>query len=211
MSWPKNLFCFFVSCYRKSRTNFQANPTCKSESVSCSLGPHGLQPARLLCPRDSPGKNTGGGCHALLQGIFPTQGLNPGLQHSRQVLCHLSDQANNIYGTRKPHFCHTQQGFHTTSHMAALQGNADTGHCRGGAAGLFPAQDTVSNTWLLGPVGACFLWAGLPKWNCWVPGLLLTGFHSSCPSPGLGVFYFLSYERYSYLVTASDFHSPDDY
>ena len=33
-----------------------------------SLRPHGLQPARLLCPRDSPGKNTGMGPHALLQG-----------------------------------------------------------------------------------------------------------------------------------------------
>ena len=31
---------------------------------------------RLLCPLDSPGKNTGVGCHGLLQGIFPTQGLN---------------------------------------------------------------------------------------------------------------------------------------
>ena len=32
--------------------------------------------ARLLCPWDFPGKNTGVGCHLLLQGIFPTQGLN---------------------------------------------------------------------------------------------------------------------------------------
>ena len=32
---------------------------------------------RLLCPQNSPGKNTGVGCRALLQGIFPTQGLNP--------------------------------------------------------------------------------------------------------------------------------------
>ena len=39
---------------------------------------------------DSPGKNTGMGCHALLQGIFPTQGLNPGLPHCRQILYHLS-------------------------------------------------------------------------------------------------------------------------
>ena len=38
--------------------------------------PYGLQPARLLCPWDSPGKNTGVGCHFLLQGIFPTQGSN---------------------------------------------------------------------------------------------------------------------------------------
>ena len=44
--------------------------------VSHSLRPHGLQPARLLCPWDSPGKSTGVGCHALLQGIFQTQGLN---------------------------------------------------------------------------------------------------------------------------------------
>ena len=35
----------------------------------------------LLCPWDSPGKNTGVGCHALLQGIFPTQGSNPRLLH----------------------------------------------------------------------------------------------------------------------------------
>ena len=35
--------------------------------------------SRLLCPWDSPGKNTGVGCHALLQGIFPTQGSNPSL------------------------------------------------------------------------------------------------------------------------------------
>ena len=35
-----------------------------------------LQPTRLLCPWDSPGKNTGVGCHSLLQGIFPTQGSN---------------------------------------------------------------------------------------------------------------------------------------
>ena len=49
--------------------------------MSDSLQPHGLQPARLLCPWDSPGKNTGVGCHALLQGIVPTQGSNLGLLH----------------------------------------------------------------------------------------------------------------------------------
>ena len=54
--------------------------------VSGSLQPHGLLPTGLLCPWDFPGKNTGVGCHALLQGIFPTQGLNPGLLHCRQTL-----------------------------------------------------------------------------------------------------------------------------
>ena len=43
---------------------------------------------------DSPGKNTGVGCHALLQGIFPTQGLNPGLLHYRQILYSLSHQGS---------------------------------------------------------------------------------------------------------------------
>ena len=44
--------------------------------MSDSLWPYGLQPTRLLCPWDSPGKNTGVGCHALLQGIFLTEGSN---------------------------------------------------------------------------------------------------------------------------------------
>ena len=43
-------------------------------------------PARLLCLWDSPGKNTGAGCLALLQGIFLTQGLKLGLLHGRQML-----------------------------------------------------------------------------------------------------------------------------
>ena len=45
--------------------------------VSDSVRPHKRQPNRLLCSWDSPGKNTGVGCHSLLQGIFPTQGSNP--------------------------------------------------------------------------------------------------------------------------------------
>ena len=41
---------------------------------------------------DSPGKNTGVGCHALFQGILPTWGSNSGLPHCRQILYHLSHQ-----------------------------------------------------------------------------------------------------------------------
>ena len=47
--------------------------------VTDSLWPHGLYPARHLCPWDSPGKNTGVGCQALLKRIFLIQGLNPHL------------------------------------------------------------------------------------------------------------------------------------
>ena len=39
--------------------------------------PHGLQPARLLCPWHFPGKNIGGGCRFLLQGIFLNTGIEP--------------------------------------------------------------------------------------------------------------------------------------
>ena len=45
---------------------------------------------RLLCPLDFLGKSTGVGCHFFLQGIFPIQGLNPGLPYCRQTLYHLS-------------------------------------------------------------------------------------------------------------------------
>ena len=49
--------------------------------VSNSLQPHGLKLIRLFCPLDFPGKNTGVGCHFLLQGIFPGEG--PGIKSSR--------------------------------------------------------------------------------------------------------------------------------
>ena len=51
---------------------------------------------RLLCPWNSPGKNTRVGCHTLLQGIFLTHGLNPGLLHCRQILYQLSHQGSSI-------------------------------------------------------------------------------------------------------------------
>ena len=45
---------------------------------------------------DSPGKNTGVGCHSLFEGIFLTQGSNLGLPHCRQILYHLSHQGTAI-------------------------------------------------------------------------------------------------------------------
>ena len=53
----------------------------KSLQLCLTLPPYRLYPPRLLCPWDSPGKNTGVGCHALLQGICPTQESNPCLLH----------------------------------------------------------------------------------------------------------------------------------
>ena len=59
--------------------------------TSNSLRPHGLQPSRLLCPWDSLGKNTGVGCHSLLQ-IFLSRGLNLSLLHYRWILYYLIHQ-----------------------------------------------------------------------------------------------------------------------
>ena len=50
--------------------------------------------SKLLHPWDFQGESTGMGCYFLLQGIFPTQGLNPGLSHCRQKLYHLSHQGS---------------------------------------------------------------------------------------------------------------------
>ena len=60
---------------------------------------HVLSPPGSSVHGDSLGKNTGVGCHALLQGIFPTQGMNPGLPHCRQILYHLSHQVFIIIRT----------------------------------------------------------------------------------------------------------------
>ena len=63
------------------------------------LGPTLCDPMDCSLPgssenKDSPGKHTRVGCHALLQGIFPTQDLNPGLSYCRWILYHLSQQGS---------------------------------------------------------------------------------------------------------------------
>ena len=98
---PNSSSCLCLECL--GSVSSKDKPLCpvNSESVSCSvlsdsLLSHGLQPARLLCPWDSPGKNTGVGCHSLLQRIFLTQGLNLGLPHCRQILYCLSHRGSPL-------------------------------------------------------------------------------------------------------------------
>ena len=66
----------------------------ESESESRSVVSDSLPPHGLYSPRNSPGKNTGVGSLSFLQGIFPTQGLNPGLPHCRRILYQLSHKGN---------------------------------------------------------------------------------------------------------------------
>ena len=78
------------ACDQRSLAGLQS-VLCCAQLISCFW--HFSTPwtaaARLLCPWDSPGKNTGVGCHALLQGIFLTQSSNPGILHCRWILYHL--------------------------------------------------------------------------------------------------------------------------
>ena len=67
----------------------------ESESESRSVVSDSLQRHGLYSPWNSPGQNTGAGCHALLQGIFSTQELNPGLLHCRHILYHLNHQGSS--------------------------------------------------------------------------------------------------------------------
>ena len=75
-----------------------------NESESCSVVSNSLRPHGLYSPWDSPGKNPGVGRLSLLQGIFPTQGSNPGLQHCRQILYQLSHQESPVVKDNSP--CH---------------------------------------------------------------------------------------------------------
>ena len=64
------------------------------ESESCSVISDSLQPHGLYSPWNSPGQNTGVGSLSLLQGISPTQGLNPGFPHCRRILYQLSHKGS---------------------------------------------------------------------------------------------------------------------
>ena len=79
---------------------------CLVAKLCLTLRPSGLWPTRLLCPWDSPGKNTGVGCHDLLQAFFPTQGSNPCLlsllyrQAYSIPLCHLTAVPMSLHKTK---------------------------------------------------------------------------------------------------------------
>ena len=70
---------------------------CSHSAMSNSLRPHGLySPPGSSIHGDSPGKNTGVGCRALVQGIFPTQRSNPGLPRCRRILDWVSHQGSPL-------------------------------------------------------------------------------------------------------------------
>ena len=97
------LFDITIYVYTHTHTNIHKHEH-ESESLSVlsdSLRLHGLKSARLLCPWNFPGQITGVGSHFLLQGNFPTQGMNLGLLNCRRILYHLSHQGSpHIYKSK---------------------------------------------------------------------------------------------------------------
>ena len=76
-----------ITLYCSKSLRYSVLCSVKSNSLpSCEL-----QSTRLLCSWGFPGKNTGVGCHFLLQRIFQTQGLNPCLLHCRAVSCNVGE------------------------------------------------------------------------------------------------------------------------
>ena len=123
-----------MCCWEKHPQDKVQGPFSVSVSrsvVSHSLRPCGLQPARLLCPWNSPGKNSGVGSLSLLQGIFPTQGSNPGLLHCRQILYPLSPQGSpEGQETNAQSSCSLQRGG-----SAENRGNPENSWIPGGRVG----------------------------------------------------------------------------
>ena len=78
------------------QTQMKARVKRLQESESCSVVSDSLQPQGLQSPWNSPGQNTGVGSLYLLQDIFPTQELNPGLPHCRHILHQLSYKGSAV-------------------------------------------------------------------------------------------------------------------
>ena len=91
--FPRDFVLVLVYAGRKGKLRISI---CSKVSESCPTlcDPRDSSPPRLLCPWNSPGKNTGVGSHSLLQEIFPTEGLNPGLPHCKRILYCLSHQGS---------------------------------------------------------------------------------------------------------------------
>ena len=99
----KNIFRHTIACRTPAESGqedltsgkeYQIRSVTQSCPTLCD--PMNCSPPGTSVHGDSPGKNTGMGCHALLQRIFLTQGLNPGLPHCRQILYCLSHQGSPL-------------------------------------------------------------------------------------------------------------------
>ena len=119
---------------------------------------------------DSPGKTTGVGCHAHLQGIFPIQGSNPGLLHCRRILYHLSHQGSPEPMNKLMLFIFKEKKrasiFYTNSLSIHRQPSAKISlwnhHC---LFTNFPFSTLSTSIWLPAPSE---LWTYPHRWQRWI-------------------------------------------
>ena len=76
---PRSHLCFLAAFGFGEVMDYLSFNLCSVAQLYLTLRPHGPEPIRLLCLCDFPGKNTRVGCHFLLQGISPTQEIEPAL------------------------------------------------------------------------------------------------------------------------------------
>ena len=100
-SWRNNQKIYSVGSSIKQQAWMLQKYPCGLVTKSCPSLVTSWTVACLLCPWDFPDENTGVGCHALFQGIFPTQESNQGLLHCRQILYQLGYEGSpqNIHAT----------------------------------------------------------------------------------------------------------------
>ena len=167
--WPKDIH---LSC-------------CVYTVLSDSLGPHGLEPTRLLCPWDFSQKNTGVGCHFLLQGFFTTQGLTPHfpcLLHWQVDTLPPSHRGSPCLRWRKPKACgpaiaQSETGLHKGSLTlwASLR-------LEPGLRGATPNHSVLLPELPVGTLPDC--WRTIPE--SWSKGQDVLIPHSSSPCCGKG-------------------------
>ena len=97
-SYPLRYHCKIGERDVQKTQHIQTSVSCSFSVVSHSLQHHGLQSTRLLPLWDFPGKNTGMGCHFLLQGILLTQGSNPYLLLGEWILYHCATREAHSSG-----------------------------------------------------------------------------------------------------------------
>ena len=129
--------------------------------VSNSVQPYGPQPTRLLCPWDSPGKNTGMDCHAILQGIFLTQRSNPhplGLLHWQMGSLPLAPPGKPTLVSWLSSFL-TRSSSHNNSVKRLVRQGSQKSHICWGSQGANGLVLCASRSFSLWPISASSLYS----------------------------------------------------
>ena len=133
--------------------------TRESKRESRSVVSDSLQPHRLYSPWNSPGQNIEMGSLSLLQGIFPTKGLNPGLPHFGWILYQLSHQASpRILEWVAYPFSRGSSGPRNGTGVSCIQADALPTELPGNREERSKKAPKRSDSFLKDPLGISFAW-----------------------------------------------------